>query len=108
MDDVKFGKLADDIVELKVSVAKQEVNLTNQNKTLDRLTDSVELHIRRTAALEDMVELVRSEIDAKIESEIKPIKTHVHFVKGAIWAAGIVITALGALYKSGVLHKFFN
>lgn len=108
MDDVKFAKLAEDIVELKVTVAKQEVNLENQSKILDRLTDSVELHIRRTAALEDLVEIVRSEIDSKIETEIKPIKTHIHFVKGAIWAAGIIITVIGALYKVGILQKLMN
>jgi hypothetical protein len=104
----KFLRIADDITELKVTLAKQEVNAENSNKILDRLTESVETHVRRSAALENLVELVRSETAAKIESEILPIKAHVHFVKGAIYTLGILGALLMALQQLGILQKIFG
>jgi LPS sulfotransferase NodH len=106
--DNQIQRIAEDITELKVVIAKQEVNAGNMNKILDRLTESVEVHVRRSDSLEKLVELVRTETSAKIEAEMKPIKAHIHFIKGAMWAIGGVGALLLALDKMGILQKLIN
>lgn len=66
------------------------------DKTLQRNTDSLEHHIRRTDALEKDVKL-RSEQAA---NDLKPIKAHVTFVNNmlkAIGALGSVVVFLRAM-----------
>lgn len=106
-NDEKFQRITDDITELKVILGKQEVNLGNSNRILDRLTDSVEIHIKRTDTLEDFIRLIREETKQDIENEIKPIKAHISFVRGAIYAFGIFGTLLVALKELGILQKLF-
>ncbi len=106
--DEKFQRIADDITILKVTLAKQEVNSQNYNKLLDRLTESVEIHVKRSNAIEELVELVRTETATKIETEILPIKAHIHFIKGAMYALGLLGAGLMALKSLGILDKIFG
>lgn len=78
----KIDKILEDMVELKVDMAETKV-------TLHRNTDSLELHIKRTNILEEKLE----KDFEKLQGEIDPIKSHVSFVKGALWLLG----ALGAI-----------
>lgn len=61
-DGNKLDKIAEDITEIKVTLGKQEENLKE--------------HMRRSLANEAAVEILKE--------ELKPIKTHVDHVNGAI------------------------
>jgi septation ring formation regulator EzrA len=109
VDDIvnkKIDKIIDDVQELKITAAKQEVNHSATNAILERITASVEYHIKRTDKLEELVNEVRKEATSNntdlkedITKELKPIKTHITFVKGALWSLGILSTLAIALLK---------
>lgn len=68
--DAKFEKVIDQIYEI--------------NKTLSRLTDIVEIHERRSLALEDYVKALHKEIEVResaLENKINPIEKHVNNVE---------------------------
>jgi predicted nuclease with TOPRIM domain len=53
--DSKLDKIKDDITDIKITLSKME-------STLDRNTDSLEVHVKRTDLLEAKVELVKTEV----------------------------------------------
>jgi hypothetical protein len=55
MTDEKLDKIKDDITDIKITLSKME-------STLDRNTDSLEIHVKRTDLLEAKVELVKTEV----------------------------------------------
>ena len=60
----KIDKIYDDLTELKISSVKQ-------NEILERLTESVEYHIKRTDALEDLHAILKEDmIRARAEHEL--------------------------------------
>lgn len=81
----KLDKIVDDISEIKTTLA---IN-----------TASLETHIKRTEIAEENI--------SKIQEDIKPIKSHVAFVKGAMWALGVTGGILFALQQMGILSKLF-
>lgn len=83
--EVKLDKIQDDISEIK------EIQARN--------TADIEHHIHRTDLAEQNLELLKE--------EIKPIKSHVAFVKGAIWALGVAGAILMGLNELGILQKLF-
>lgn len=85
MDDQAHGKLdriAEDIIEIKISTASISTTLTAQKESLD-------YHIRRTDALEDRLELLKSEVDKS-----KGMKELTLFLLKAGSLIAAVITAL--------------
>ena len=110
--ETKINQLVDDVTELKIVLAKQELNSERQNEILDRLTSSVEHHIERTDKLEELVSLLREEaiknasnIKSEVHQELIPIKNHIAFIKGAAYALGVVGAVLLGLNQLGILGK---
>ncbi len=118
MSQNKIDKIADDIVDLKITAAKQ-------NEILERLTDSVEYHIKRTDALEDLHAIIKEEMihaqseqkltKALLESMIKSqearatAKTNLlkNTISTAMATLGVVGAVLLALHELGILQKLF-
>lgn len=112
--EAKINQLIDDVTELKILIAKQEINSDRQNEILDRLTSSVEHHIERTDKLEELVSLLREEaiknvasIKSEVHSDLIPIKNHIAFIKGAAYAIGVVGAIILGLNQLGILGKIF-
>lgn len=61
MADSKLDKISEDIVELKVISGRQ-------SEILERLTESVEHHVKRSDTLEDLYAMLREE-QLKLKSE---------------------------------------
>lgn len=55
MTEDKLDRIKDDITDIKITLSKME-------STLDRNTDSLEVHVKRTDLLEAKVELVKTEV----------------------------------------------
>jgi len=73
--EIKLDKISDDIAEIKVTLAEQAVILKD--------------HTRRSLAGEANLELLRE--------QVKPIESHVMFVRGAMKAVVILISLAGAI-----------
>lgn len=110
----KLEKLNDTVQDLKVQMARQEVNFERLNEILARLTESVEIHVKRSDNLEELVTLFKQDLDDKLNkdkeesisnlhAELLPIKSHISFVKGAIWMIGAVIGLMALLHQFGLL-----
>jgi hypothetical protein len=92
----KLDKLVEDVSEIKQIMA---VN-----------TKELEIHIEGVKLAREQNTLLKEEMDSRfnaLDSDIKPIKRHVDFVKGAMWAIGICGAALVFLNEIGVLSKLF-
>lgn len=77
--------------DVKRLMEKQE----EMNDTLLRLTVSVEHHVKRTDALEDML--------GRVRGELAPIKKYVERTRGAMWAVGVIVAGLLAANSLGLL-----
>jgi hypothetical protein len=100
-------KLAEDVVELKVSSKETEVTLKHNTQVLERLTDSVEEHVARSNRLEDLMGLVRAEVklsEKKVDNHIKVVTLIAKVIFYTL--AGVGSTILG-LYQMGILSKLF-
>lgn len=89
MDNKRLEEKLDKIVE----------HISEINTTLAVNTSSLETHIRRT-------ELAESQIQ-NLQDDIKPIKSHVAFMKGVAWALGVAGSILIGLNELGILKKLF-
>lgn len=78
MDEIKskLNKIADDIVEIKITLAAQHTDIAH--------------HIKRSDLLEDKLDLVKDHFEA----EIQPLKDHVTQVQGAKNAFMLVLKIL--------------
>jgi signal recognition particle GTPase len=100
MDKInKLEKLNDTVNELKVHVAKQDINFERLNDILSRLTDSVEIHVKRSDTMEELLRLYKVEM----AEELTPIKNHLAFVKGASWMLSGVVAVVVVLHELGLL-----
>lgn len=103
----KLDKISENIVELKVAMAKLDANYGKAVEILDRLTVSVEEHIRRTDALEEMIMLEQKKNElaiVKINAELEKKKSNDKMVWTVLVAVGAIILGLNQL---GVLQKLF-
>jgi septation ring formation regulator EzrA len=87
----KIEKVAEDVTDIKVVLSRLEV-------LHERNTVSLEEHIKRTNALEDMV--IQNE--QNFSAELKPIQTHISFVKGAMWVIGVLFALVLGLKQLGL------
>jgi hypothetical protein len=99
MDNNKFDKLTDIVNELKIQVAKQDLNFEHLNAILLRLTESVEIHVRRSDNLEELVSLYKTDM----LKEIDPIKSHISFIKGVLWTISGVGGVVVVLSQIGIV-----
>jgi phosphoglucomutase len=88
----KLDKILEDITGLKVDMAETKV-------TLDRNTDSLEIHMKRSDAIEAKLE----QDYQKLVEEIDPIKKHVQLIKNIFWFVGALGATLLGLKELGLL-----
>lgn len=93
----KLDKMQENIEGLQSDMSEVKV-------TMARNTMSLEYHIERTDQNEEIIELLRKEIqlrEQQILDQIRPIKTHVDRVKwslriiGGIFGAAVILKELG-------------
>lgn len=90
----KIEQICEDISEIK--------------KTMAVNTKELEIHIEGVKLAREQNDLLREDIEKRfnhLDEEIKPIKAHVSFVKGAIWALGVAGAILIGLNELGILQK---
>ncbi len=92
----KIDKLSDDMSDMKVTMA---VNTT----TLEANTATLEVHVKRTDLAEESI----NKLSNKLVEELKPVKAHIAFIKGVMWALGITGSILFGLQQMGLLSKLF-
>lgn len=85
----KLDKIMEDIVEIKIDMARN--------------TDSLELHIKRS----DMLESKLDQDYGKLEDKIKPMISFYERSKGALWILVALGSILLGLKELGVLSKLF-
>lgn len=85
--------LEDAVDKLHTKVDEVSDKLSDINSTLQRNTDSLELHMKRSDNLEVMV----NHQELSFKAELEPIKKHVNMVKGALAFISVAATLLGIL-----------
>lgn len=105
--DKKLDDLNEAIVEIKITQTKQEAHLNRLNDLLSELNKSVDYHIKRSDTLEELVQAFKADTDTKIHEELAPIKSHITFVKAAMWTLGLVGAFIMALHQLGILQRLF-
>lgn len=100
-------KLAEDVVELKISSKETEMTLKYNTEILGELKDSVVEHVARSNRLEDMMGLVRKEVaisEAKVQAHIKMVVVVTKVVAYTLTAVcGLIL----GLYQMGIITKLF-
>ena len=103
----KIQKLAEDLVELKISAKETEMILKHNTELLGELKDSVVEHVARSNRLEDMMGLVRKEVaisEAKVQAHIKMVVVVTKVVAYTLTAVcGLIL----GLYQMGIITKLF-
>jgi hypothetical protein len=104
----KVDKIVEDVGDLKVAVAKLDVSHDKTNSILERITDSVEYHIKRSDKLEELVALIKEEhiqlknnqdaTEKKIEAKTESIKL-VMYVLATVGAIFLGLNELGIIQK---------
>lgn len=92
----KLDKIQEDIGEIKQTLA---VN-----------TKELEIHVEGVQLARKQNDMLKQDMQNRfdnLDEEIKPIKAHVFFVKGAMWALGISGAVLLGLNELGILKKLF-
>ena len=90
----KLEKLVDEMSEMKVIVAKQEVNLQE--------------HMKRSDLLEEQMKLTQETYNrdkAEIEAELVPVKTHIHTVKSVFKVGSGIAAIIGVL---GIIAQIYQ
>lgn len=99
----KLDKLSADIEEIKETLAKNTTQLAVN-------TTQLEIHIEGVKLAREQNNILKKDMDDKLEiikADLLPIKAHVAFVKGAMWALGIVGAVTLGLQQMGILQKLF-
>jgi hypothetical protein len=108
----KLDQIIDDVTELRITSKAQQVTLENQEVNLNNNTQSLQQHMARTDAVEDLValnkeillELIKASANLQqkaLDEAVKPLVAHADFVKGAAWALGGLLTialSVAAIY----------
>lgn len=101
----KLDQVITDIHEVKINIVKLESNYDRSVEILDRLTVSVEHHIKRTDELQDIVTKLNARqdlADQKLDSEISNIKEKAALV---LYVLGSIAATLLFLKEIGILDK---
>lgn len=86
----KLDSIAEDVVVIRIMMAKQEGNLS-------RNTDSLETHMARTLAAENRIEMLKTDIDK--------LDKHKERVIGALQILMVVGAIATFLFSSGILKR---
>lgn len=90
----KLDKIVEEIAEIKQTLA---VN-----------TKELEIHVEGVILAREQNNILRQEMENRfdsVDSDLKPIKSHVAFVKGAIWSLGIAGAIVLGLNELGIIQK---
>ncbi len=104
-NNIQIREIMEALTHIKVNQAKHELHQDRMNEILEKLTESVEYHIKRSDNLEELVSLFKQDSDTKLTAELEPIKSHINFIKGTAWALGIVAAVIMGLHQMGILQK---
>ena len=99
----KIDNIVEDVHEVKIALTKLEGDYARSMQILDRLTDSVEHHIRRTDQLQELLGKFNTDqqlLNQKIEDS-KARNKLIYMVLGVV---GTIILGLKQL---GILDKLF-
>lgn len=116
--DQKLDKLSEDVIELRVAFVKQEANYEKAIEILDRLTDSVVEHVRRSDQIEELVEQHKAYNDVQLEKlkhesekELLKLQSDLSQKKSNDRMIWVVLMAIGGvilgLHELGILEKLF-
>lgn len=86
-------------------------DISEIKQTLAVNTKELEIHVEGVQLARKQNDLLKEDMDARFDNlneEIKPIKAHVSFVRGALWATGICGAVLLGLNELGILQKLFT
>lgn len=106
----KVDKIAEDVGDVKIAVAKLEVSHDKTNDILERITESVEYHIKRSDKLEDLVASTNTEFislrqqQLLMEERLNNKSDSVKLVMYVLAAVGAIVLGLNEL---GILQKLF-
>lgn len=99
----KLDGIISDIHEVKINIVKLESNYDKSIEILDRLTLSVEHHIKRTDELQDIV--------ARLNTQQELSEQRIDHEVGKVKLVIMVLASLGAtllfLKEIGILNKLF-
>ena len=107
----KVDKIAEDVGDLKVAVAKLDVSYDKTNEILERITESVEYHIKRSDKLEELVSVTKCEFvvlrqqQLLMEERLNNKSDSVKLIMYVLAAVGAIILGLNEL---GILQKLFQ
>lgn len=104
----KVDRIVEDIGEIKVTIAKQEVNLC-------QLTKSVDYHIKRTDDLQEIVTQVSEAnkkanlvVAAKVQAQSEKSKKLWFMIKTVMSTLAAVGSVLLALHELGILNNLIK
>jgi chromosome segregation ATPase len=87
---------------LEDKIDKLDSRIDSIDKTLERNTVSLEVHMKRSDMLEEYVQ--------KIEAEVKPVKEHVykmtHAIQGIFWFCAVLASVAGFIFVLKQLGLF--
>lgn len=99
----KIDNIVEDVNEVKIAITKLEGSYDRSMQILDRLTVSVEHHIKRTDVLQDMLGALNLE-QALTKQKIENEKSKNKLIYVVLAFVGTVILGLKQL---GILDKLF-
>ena len=88
------------LTDLYKKVENVDQRLTSIDKTLDRNTTQLEMHMKRSDQLESIVDVLKT----KTETELAPLKRHMNMIEGALKLLGVTSILIGLL--SGLAKLF--
>ncbi len=88
------------LTDLYKKVENVDQRLISIDKTLDRNTTQLEVHIKRS----DQLEAIVTSLKDKTEAELKPITKHVNMIEGALKLLGVLSVVIGLM--SGLAKLF--
>lgn len=101
--ELKIDSIVEDVNEVKITITKLESSYERSMHILDRLTDSVEHHIRRTDELQDMMNKFNTQQEL-FKQKLEDDKSRHKLIYVVLGVVGTIILGLKQL---GILDKLF-
>lgn len=101
--ELKIDNIVEDINEVKIAITKLESSYEQSINILDRLTNSVEHHIRRTDELQDVMGKFNIQQEL-LKQKVEDDKSRHKLIYVVL---GIVGTVILGLKQLGILDKLF-
>lgn len=99
MDNVRIDKLEDKVDKLVELSHKQDIQLERLTGILEKNTESLIVHEKRTTVSEQRLE----EFEDIFARHLKVVEKNFNFAKGAFWAVSFIVTAVITSVKLGLI-----